>query len=146
VYSEADEKWVFRKLLPKLESGGLQICIPDREFDIGADKSTQIDNAFKDSKKILVILSNEFAKDEWCLWQEHLVEERLRQRGDSAVVFVLYTSINSKNMIASLHRTITRKQIITWHDGGTRETIFWKVVILALKEPLGEPPTSILEK
>ncbi|XP_048767643.1 toll-like receptor 13 [Ostrea edulis] len=146
VYSEADEKWIFRKVLPKLESEGLRVCIPDREFEIGADKCTQIENAFRDSKKILVILSNEFAKDEWCLWQENVVEERLRQRGDSTVVFVLYKNINSRNMIASLHRTIKRQRMITWHEGGTREAIFWKVVILALEAPIGEPPISIANK
>lgn len=144
VYCEADEKWVIRNLVPKLESESLQLCIPDREFRVGADRCGEIESAFQESKKILVILSNDFAKNEWCLWQEHLVEERLRQRGNSSVVFVLYKNISSKNMISSLHRTMKNQSIITWHEGGARERMFWKVVILAVQSPLGEPPVSVL--
>lgn len=144
VYCEADEKWVIRTLVPKLESEGLQLCIPDREFRVGADRCGEIESAFQESKKILVILSNDFAKNEWCLWQEHLVEERLRQRGNSSVVFVLYKNISSKNMISSLHRTMKNQSIVTWHEGGAREKMFWKVVILAVQSPLGEPPVSVL--
>lgn len=144
VYCEADEKWVIRTLVPKLESEGLQLCIPDREFRVGADRCSEIESAFQESRKIVVILSNDFAKNEWCLWQEHLVEERLRQRGNSSVVFVLYKNISSKNMISSLHRTVKNQSIVTWHEGGAREKMFWKVVILAVQSPLGEPPVSVL--
>ncbi|XP_062596803.1 toll-like receptor 13 [Saccostrea cucullata] len=144
VYCDADESWVFQKLVPKLESEELRLCLPDREFEVGADKCGQIEEAFKNSKKVLVVLSNEFAKSEWCLWQTNLVEERLRQKGETSVVFLLYKSINSNNMISSLHRTFKKRSVVTWYEGGTREAVFWKVVVLALETPLGEPPVSVV--
>ncbi|XP_061169333.1 toll-like receptor 3 [Saccostrea echinata] len=109
VYCEADEKWVLRKLVPQLEARGIRLCIPDREFVVGAERCSEIEDAFKESKKILVVLSNEFVKNEWCLWQNNLVEERIRQRGESTVVFLLFKTINSKNMISSVHRTLKKK-------------------------------------
>lgn len=48
-------------------------------------------------------------------------------------------------MISSLHRTMKTHPIITWHEGGTREKMFWKVFILAVQSPLGEPPVSVLD-
>ncbi|XP_061169126.1 toll-like receptor 13 [Saccostrea echinata] len=144
VYCEADESWVFQKLVPKLESEEIRLCIPDREFEVGADRCGQIEDAFKNSRKVLVVLSNEFAKNEWCLWQVNLVEERLRQKGETSVVFLLYKSINSNNMISSLHRTLKKRSVVTWYEGGARETVFWKVVVLALESPLGEPPVSVV--
>ncbi|XP_061169335.1 toll-like receptor 13 [Saccostrea echinata] len=146
VYCEADEKWVLRKLVRRLEAKGIRLCIPDREFEVGVERCSEIENAFKDSRKIVVVLSNEFVKNEWCLWQNNLVEERIRQRGDSTVVFLLYKSINSKNMISSVHRTLKKRSVVTWHEGGTKESMFWKVVSLAVEAPLGEPPVSVLEK
>lgn len=53
--------------------------------------------------------------------------------------------VSSKNMISSLHRTMKTHPIITWHEGGTREKMFWKVFILAVQSPLGEPPVSVLD-
>lgn len=47
-------------------------------------------------------------------------------------------------MISSLHRTMKNQPIVTWHEGGSREKMFWKVVILAVKSPLGEPPVSVI--
>nr|XP_022290732.1 toll-like receptor 13 [Crassostrea virginica] len=145
VYCESNEKWVLRTLVPTIEFEGFRVCIPDREFDIGADKCDQIESAFKESRKIIVVLSNDFAKNEWCLWQMNLVEERLRQSGNSAAIFVLYKSISSKNMISSLHRTLKKRDILTWYEGGSREKMFWKIIVMAMKAPLGEPPVSVVQ-
>ena len=144
VYCESDENWIFHTLVPKLESEGLRLCIPDREFEVGANKCDQIVSAFKESKKILVVLSDNFAKNEWCLWQFNLVEERIRHSGDSAVVFVLYKNISSKSMISCVHRTLKKRSILTWYEGGNRGKMFWKVIVLALEAPLGEPPVSVI--
>ena len=145
VYCESDENWVIHTLVAKLEIEGFRLCIPDREFDVGAVRCDQIVSAFNESKKILVVLSNNFAKNEWCLWQMNLVEERLRKSGNSATVFVLYKSISSKNMISSLHRVLKERPILTWFKGGTREKMFWNVVCLAVGAPLGEPPISVIQ-
>ena len=145
VYCEEDENWVIHTLVSVIESKGFRLCIPDREFEVGADRCDQIISAFNESKKILVVFSNNFAKNEWCLWQLNLVEERLRRSGNSAVIFVLYKNISSKNMISSLHRTLKQKAILTWYEGGRRENMFWKVVVLALGSPLGEPPISVIQ-
>ena len=74
----------------------------------------------------------------------NLVEERLRQSGNSAVVFVLYKNLNSKNMISSVHRILKKRSIVTWYEGGARQNLFWKVVDLALVALLGEPPISVI--
>ncbi|XP_078318735.1 toll-like receptor 7 [Crassostrea virginica] len=52
VYCESDENWVIHTLVAKLEIEGFRLCIPDREFDVGAVRCDQIVSAFNESKKI----------------------------------------------------------------------------------------------
>lgn len=37
--------------MPKLACENLRLCIPDREFDVGADRRNEIESAFTDIKK-----------------------------------------------------------------------------------------------
>lgn len=64
-YSRADCAWVWQELLPRLEAGGLTVCIDERDFAIGAPRLSNIEQAIDGSRHTLIVLSPEWAASEW---------------------------------------------------------------------------------
>ncbi|CAC5393361.1 BRE1 [Mytilus coruscus] len=79
VYCDADRLWVHGVLLKHLENSNLNICVHHRDFDVGDTIMNNIGKYMAKSWKIIVVLSNNFAKSEWCQWEidllMHLPEE-----------------------------------------------------------------------
>lgn len=71
VYCESDKNWTVRTLVAKLESKGLRLCFPYREFEVGTDKCDQIVSGliYRKVKRFLLSCLTILRKKEWCFWQ-----------------------------------------------------------------------------
>src|SRR5262249_20138349 len=56
-YNEQDSHWVETILQPRLEGAGLRLCLPDRDFAIGAPRIVNMEKAVARSRKTLLILT-----------------------------------------------------------------------------------------
>ena len=67
-YSQEDIKFVKNKLIKPLErkQPPYKICIHHRDFEIGATISGNILNAIKQSKRTIIVLSQNFINSPWC--------------------------------------------------------------------------------
>ena len=143
VFCEQDRKWVIEYLYRILENEGIDACIPDRDFNVGDVHSDQIADNISKSKKLVVVLSNDFAQDEWCQWQLQFALERIRQKGKCCVVVILLKDINSKHMTSSIRQLLKSTPYATWNAGSLRQQLFRKIVIRAVQKPLGNPPVAV---
>jgi predicted phosphodiesterase len=64
-YSHRDEKWVHSWLLPRLEGGGLRVCVDFRDFEPGAPSITEMERAVRQSRKTLLVLTPNYLASEW---------------------------------------------------------------------------------
>ncbi|CAG2186374.1 unnamed protein product [Mytilus edulis] len=90
VYCDENRMWVHDDFVKKLENEeGFKFCIHHRDFDVGESISGNIDKFLKKSWKVVVIMSNAFAKSEWCQWEVDIIQERRRQQGRDALLLVM---------------------------------------------------------
>ncbi|CAC5393363.1 unnamed protein product [Mytilus coruscus] len=142
VYCDADRLWVHGVLLKQLENSNLNICIHQRDFDVGETIMNNIDKYMAKSWKIIVVLSNNFAKSEWCQWEVDLVQERRRRQGKEVLILIVYDQIDSKHMITPLKTLLDTTPYLSYKEG-FGEYLFWTAVIKDINKPLNIPPTSI---
>ncbi|CAC5360988.1 unnamed protein product [Mytilus coruscus] len=142
VYCDADREWVHSILLRKLEDEGLNLCIHDRDFDVGASIAENVDTYLQKCWKIIVIMSNDFAKSEWCQWEVDFVQERRRQQGKDVFLLIMLKTINSNHMTCPIKTLIKTTPYLTYKNGAG-EDLFWKAVIDSIQKPLGNPPVAM---
>ncbi|VDI40580.1 Hypothetical predicted protein [Mytilus galloprovincialis] len=142
VYCDADRLWVHGVLLKHLENCNLNVCVHDRDFDVGEPILNSVEKYMAKSWKIIVVLSNNFAKSEWCQWEIALVQERRRRQGKEVLVLVMYQQIDSKHMITPLKALLDTTPYLSYKEG-FGENLFWTAVDKDIHKPLDIPPTSI---
>lgn len=143
VYCDADRHWVHNTLLKKLEIDGINVCVHHRDFTLGMPITENIIKCMDQSWKIMVILSNEFAKSEWCQWELDLVHERKRRSGNEALIVIMYKEVDSTHMIRSLRTLLMTSHFIIYKKG-VGEKLFWTTVVKNITRPLNLPPISVL--
>ncbi|CAC5355584.1 unnamed protein product [Mytilus coruscus] len=144
VYCDADRHWVHQKFLKKLEQDeGMKLCIHHRDFEIGESITANINNYPEKSWKVVVILSNDFAKSEWCQWEVDVVQERRRRHGRDVFLLIMLKIIDSKHMTNQLRALLDSASSLKY-PVGVGEELFWTAAVETLRKPLGHPPTALL--
>lgn len=64
-YDQSDREWVRRELLPRLESAGLNVIVDYRDFEIGAPKAVNIEQAVDNSRHTLIVMTPDWLASEW---------------------------------------------------------------------------------
>jgi sulfatase modifying factor 1 len=75
-YSHADEDWVCNTLLRRLEKAGLRVCIDYRDFVPGKPALINMQDAVNDSRFTLLIITPNWVKSEWALYESLLVRTK----------------------------------------------------------------------
>ncbi len=73
-YSSKDIGWVREKLLPSLEQKELRVCIDFRDFKIGVPSLVNMEEAAKQSRKVLLILTPNWVDSEWTNYEAMLIQ------------------------------------------------------------------------
>ena len=144
IFCKDEIEWIISSLLPQLETiGGFRLCVEERDFTPGSIYSNEIIEKANASQKLLLIVTNNFAKDEWCQWQLELALERIRRQGKESVIVILLKEINSKHMTSSLRYLLRSVPYASWNSGKL-QSLFWNVVINSMRSPLRIPPIAVL--
>lgn len=143
VYCDADRQWVHNILLKRLEANDLKICIHHRDFDVGESITENIKKYMDKSWKIVVIMSNDFTKSEWCQWEVDLIQERRRRYGKDTLVLIMYRQIDTSHMTNSVKALLDTTPHLTYKDG-FGEDVFWSAVTRSVVKSFTDPPTAVL--
>jgi hypothetical protein len=68
-YSHQDEDWVEGRLLPRLEGAGLRVCIDFRDFVPGKAALLNMQDAARDSRHTVLVLTPAWVEGEWTLYE-----------------------------------------------------------------------------
>ncbi|XP_052073481.1 toll-like receptor 13 [Mytilus californianus] len=143
VYCDSDRQWVHSNLIKRLEDNGLKICIHHRDFEVGEPIINNIEKFMNKSWKIIVVMSNDFAKSEWCQWEVNLALERRRRQGMNALVLIMYRQIDSKHMTSGLRTLLNTTPHLIFTEG-LGERMFWNAIVNDINKSLMLPPAAIL--
>ncbi|MBL0346820.1 toll/interleukin-1 receptor domain-containing protein [Candidatus Villigracilis affinis] len=64
-YSHKDEKWADKVLRQRLDDAGLKVCIDYRDFEAGKMALLNMQDAAKQSKHIVLVLTRNWLNSEW---------------------------------------------------------------------------------
>jgi toll-like receptor 13 len=134
-YNEDDRSWVISNLMSELEGKEqYRLCLHERDFLPGKTIFSQISHTIQRSRKVILVISNSFAKSQWCQYEALVAQNRLVDDGANALIVVLLGEIQSKFMTESLHLLLRTMTYIRWPPGNSPgKELFWNKVKLAMK-------------
>jgi hypothetical protein len=141
-YSEKDLWWVKEHLLPNLEAdykdqGGLRICIHHRDWLAGIDIVDNIVTSIEKSRRTIIVLSDNFAKSQWCQYELAMAQLRLDADGTcrELLVLVLLSNISGENLTPRLRFLLTTKTYLSWSEEPDGQALFWRGLHRRLLKP-----------
>ena len=76
-HNSNDASWVVTHLLPRLETEGrYRLCLHQRDWPAGREISENIVESIEASRKVIVVLSNNFAQSQWCRLELEMANHR----------------------------------------------------------------------
>lgn len=127
-YSHQDEKFV-EQLVQELEYGEkpFKVCIHVRDWVPGQFIAEQIVNSVNDSRRTLVVLSNNFLDSVWGKMEFRAAHTQAIEEGRARVVVVLYGDIDENNVDDELKSYLKTNTYVKWGD-----KYFWNKLRYAL--------------
>ncbi|CAC5359689.1 unnamed protein product [Mytilus coruscus] len=78
--------------------------------------------------RFVIIISNDFAKSEWCQWEVDVVQEKRRRLGRDVFLLVMLKNIDSKHMTSHLRSLLASGHHINY-SRGVGEDLFLRAVV-----------------
>nr|XP_034834390.1 toll-like receptor 3 [Maniola hyperantus] len=128
-YCTEDREFV-AELISQLECSPpyLKLCIYERDFEIGSFISESILASINESRYIILVISNNFAKSQWCRWETQLAEyHRLFFEDGTSydpLVLIRMGDVESKYLTTTLKFLLKTKIYLSWDEQKSVE--FWK--------------------
>ncbi|CAH0680308.1 unnamed protein product [Chilo suppressalis] len=128
-YCNEDREFV-TEMLSQLETTpyNLKLCVYERDFEIGSFISESVLTCINESKYIILIISNNFAKSQWCRWETQLAEYHRLFLEDGSIydplVLVKIGDIENKYLTTTLKYLLKTKIYHAWNENNPEE--FWK--------------------
>ncbi|KAJ0174417.1 hypothetical protein K1T71_009525 [Dendrolimus kikuchii] len=106
----------------------LKLCVFERDFEIGSFISESVHSCINESKFVILVISNSFAKSQWCRWETQLAEYHriFLEDGTSydPLVLIKIDEVQSKYLTTTLKFLLKTKIYHTWNENKQEE--FWK--------------------
>ena len=95
-YSGDDCSWVLNTLQERLENHDppYKLCIHDRDFLAGASIQDNILNSVNQSKRMLMVLSQNFIKSEWCLLEFRAAHQKVLEDRMNYLIIILFDDVD----------------------------------------------------
>ena len=128
---DSDRLWVHFKLVSELEEVyGFRLCIHHRDFLVGVPIVDNIEDAIHSSRKVLVIMSENFVNSGWCIDEVHMT----MSVDPSKFVVIMFSDV----MLSPVHIPVVIRRLletttyIEWADDAKAQELFWKKLRKAL--------------
>ncbi|XP_046371636.2 toll-like receptor 3 [Haliotis rufescens] len=116
-YSAPDRPWVIKTLLPVLEvKENLKLCVHDRDFEVGKLIVDNIVDAIETSRKIVIVLSNEFAQSGWCQFELNLIQRHVLENGQRLLVVVMLEEIDTRHVTKAMRAMLQTTTYLMWAE------------------------------
>lgn len=117
------------------ETEGFQLCLHDRDFKAGYTIVDNILESVQTSRKVVLILSPDFASSSWCKYEASLAEQRLLEDKRDMLVPILLQEIPFEVQSRRLATLMKRITCLEWSDDERGQNIFWRRLTEILRTP-----------
>ncbi|XP_033111550.1 toll-like receptor 4 [Anneissia japonica] len=136
-YNSKDVDWVLKSALPTLEGPefNFRLCVDFRDFLVGEAIADNISDAIKYSRKMLIVVTKNFAKSEWCYFEMEMAKTRMFDTHEDIFVVVILEHVASRKMPTLLQKILRKKTYIEWTENPDGQKVFWTRLAAALNTP-----------
>jgi toll-like receptor 2/toll-like receptor 13 len=143
-HHENDVLWVKNQMLPNLEQAPnrLRLCIHARDFEVGNVIEENIVQSIKESRKTILVISEDFLKSHWCYFEMQMARAESFEVGRSLIIPILMTPIShrTKGVSQTLLNILKKRTFIVWpNDDSSQHAEFWGRVRQAIQSPQDTP-------
>ncbi|XP_076259875.1 uncharacterized protein LOC143196138 [Rhynchophorus ferrugineus] len=147
-YSTEDRDFV-AQMVAMLENNEpfFRLCVYERDFQIGTIISESILESVAKSRKTLLIISDNYAKSQWCRWETQICEHhRLffeNEDGeyvDDSLILIKLNTVSEHHLTPTLKYLLKTRIYLQWEFGERKQETFWD----RLRNTLG--PTKVLSE
>ncbi|KAK3100470.1 hypothetical protein FSP39_020569 [Pinctada imbricata] len=147
IYADEDVQFVKNKLIKVLEERcSRTLCVRDRDFGIGSVFVDNITESNEESRNVLLLLSNNFARSRWCRFHLQIALHRMAEEGRNSLVVVVLQEISYKYMTNTLRTVLVTTPYITWSDEITAERLFWERLLQKIPSSSAHRMEIVLEE
>ena len=98
-YSGLDCDFVAQELVPRLEEPGhgkvgYKLCVHDRDFPAGESTAETIIDMIENSKRVIVVLSNNYLRSRWCKYEFEQANYQLVQEGMNRIIMIVLEELD----------------------------------------------------
>nr|XP_022296915.1 toll-like receptor 13 isoform X2 [Crassostrea virginica] len=126
-YADEDRQFVL-KMISKLEGEkNIRLCIHHRDFVPGYDIAENIITAVNKSKKTIIILSPNYIKSSWCMYELHIakMEEIYSREKENVLFLIFYEAVPADIIPLKIMDVINQKSYIEFPNDEYGNTVFW---------------------
>ncbi|KAG9347971.1 hypothetical protein JZ751_003990 [Albula glossodonta] len=128
-YCGKDERWVFEELLPNLEKRGppfLNLCLHNRDFQLGKDIVDNITDSLYRSRRTLCLVTTSYLRSNWCALELRLATHRLLVERRDVLILVFLEKIPPFQLSAHhrLARLVKTRTYLDWPEDPNQRMIF----------------------
>ncbi|KAJ8033416.1 Toll-like receptor Tollo [Holothuria leucospilota] len=128
-FSSLDRDFVISELVPKLEGDvhSRKLCIHHRDFVVGACIATNIVHAIANSKRIVILCSNNYLKSEWCSYEFKTSHRQALRDRRRRILLIMMEDVDEKYLDKEMKAYISTN---TYLD--RKDSLFWPKLMYAI--------------
>ncbi|XP_067135858.1 toll-like receptor 2 [Centruroides vittatus] len=126
-FSDEEAEWVENELVPKLESEewGLKLCIRLRDFTLGEEIHQNINDKIEESRKVVILLSDSFLKDNWRMMELYWAHDKLFEENRDALILVKMEELKKVLIPRRLRYLLKTRTYLFWSTDEDARSLFW---------------------
>ena len=130
VYSCEDTRWVHEQLVPHLEDcddhQSLRMCVHERDFLPGEQIIGNIWSRMEESRKVILVISNNFTKSNYCNYEIDLARMLSVEKARNLLVPLMLEHVSIEDMSDSLRWIVRKLTYIEWPQWQPDREEFWQ--------------------
>ncbi|XP_061180618.1 toll-like receptor 2 type-2, partial [Saccostrea echinata] len=128
-YNTNDRKWIMSELVRMLERNHkYKLCLHERDIIPGGVYVEDILESIDTSRKLILVLSNNFMDDQWCKYETALASHTLADGDGHKLFLVLLEDIRSEHINRSLKVLLKSISHVEWTENKIGQRMFWESI------------------
>ncbi|XP_061175906.1 toll-like receptor 4 [Saccostrea echinata] len=135
-YADEDLPFIQKMIIELEKNNGMRLCIHHRDFVPGYDISENIITAVNKSRKTVIILSPNFIKSSWCMYELHIAKmEEIYSRDNEDVLFLIfYEAVPVDKIPLSVMDLINQRSYVEFPNDEYGDPVFWRRICKTLSD------------